>query len=254
MATHSSSFLENPMDVGAQWATVHRVAKSRIQLSDLTFAFTFLHFNYCSLKFFNIWVRQIFLNKLLQNLFDCSHLCFKIDELQCNLIIFLSQTNHICSLHSMILSRLNHFLHAGQYSTCTVLQVRCLFDLAYSPLWFLKADLKMSSSVRLCWGFGDGLPSKTTHPVYKTELQVVVGLCTSPPCWLQAGGCSQLPRLSPLLRQHPPLSILKTAVTTLPGSHFDSQPFPLTSPLLGISLTPLYLFYIRNLRQIDLAL
>ena len=30
MATHSSiSCLENPMDRGAQWATVHRVAKSR---------------------------------------------------------------------------------------------------------------------------------------------------------------------------------------------------------------------------------
>ena len=29
MATHSSSCLENPMDGGAWWATVHRVAKSR---------------------------------------------------------------------------------------------------------------------------------------------------------------------------------------------------------------------------------
>ena len=28
------SFLENPMDGGAWWATVHRVAKSRTQLSD----------------------------------------------------------------------------------------------------------------------------------------------------------------------------------------------------------------------------
>ena len=30
------SCLENPMDVGAWWATVHGVAKSRIQLSDFT--------------------------------------------------------------------------------------------------------------------------------------------------------------------------------------------------------------------------
>ena len=28
------SYLENPMDRGAWWATVHRVAKSRTQLSD----------------------------------------------------------------------------------------------------------------------------------------------------------------------------------------------------------------------------
>ena len=30
------SCLENPMDGGAWWATVHRVAKSRTQLSDFT--------------------------------------------------------------------------------------------------------------------------------------------------------------------------------------------------------------------------
>ena len=34
------SCLENPMDGGAWWATVHRVAKSQTQLSD----FTSLHF------------------------------------------------------------------------------------------------------------------------------------------------------------------------------------------------------------------
>ena len=33
------SRLENPMDGGAWWATVHGVAKSRTQLSDLTFTF-----------------------------------------------------------------------------------------------------------------------------------------------------------------------------------------------------------------------
>ena len=35
-----SSWLENPMDRGAWWATVHGVAKSQTQLSDLTFIFT----------------------------------------------------------------------------------------------------------------------------------------------------------------------------------------------------------------------
>ena len=41
MATHLQySCLENPMDRGAWWATVHGVAKSRTQLSDLTFKIT----------------------------------------------------------------------------------------------------------------------------------------------------------------------------------------------------------------------
>ena len=35
------SRLENPMDGGAWWATVHGVAKSRTQLSDFTFTFRF---------------------------------------------------------------------------------------------------------------------------------------------------------------------------------------------------------------------
>ena len=35
------SCLENPMDRGAWWATVHRVAKSRTRLSNFTFTFTF---------------------------------------------------------------------------------------------------------------------------------------------------------------------------------------------------------------------
>ena len=35
------SRLENPMDGGAWWAAVHRVAKSRTQLSDFTFTFHF---------------------------------------------------------------------------------------------------------------------------------------------------------------------------------------------------------------------
>ena len=33
------SCLEDPMDGGAWWATVHKVAKSRTQLSDFTFTF-----------------------------------------------------------------------------------------------------------------------------------------------------------------------------------------------------------------------
>ena len=36
--------LENPMDRGAWWATVHGVAKSRTRLGDFTFT---LHFSYC---------------------------------------------------------------------------------------------------------------------------------------------------------------------------------------------------------------
>ena len=35
------SFLENPMDGGARWATVHGVAKSQIRLSNVTFTFHF---------------------------------------------------------------------------------------------------------------------------------------------------------------------------------------------------------------------
>ena len=35
------SCLENPMDGGAWWATVHGVAKSRTRLSDLAFTFHF---------------------------------------------------------------------------------------------------------------------------------------------------------------------------------------------------------------------
>ena len=37
MATHSS--IENPMDGGAWWATVHRIAKSRTRLSNFTFTY-----------------------------------------------------------------------------------------------------------------------------------------------------------------------------------------------------------------------
>ena len=40
------SCLENPMDRGAWWATVHGVAKSRTQLSDFTHSLT-----HCLIKF-----------------------------------------------------------------------------------------------------------------------------------------------------------------------------------------------------------
>ena len=38
------SCLENPIDGGAWWATVHGLAKSRTRLSDFTFTFTFSHY------------------------------------------------------------------------------------------------------------------------------------------------------------------------------------------------------------------
>ena len=42
MAPHSSTLcLENLMDGGAWWTTVHGVAKSRTRLSDFTFTFHF---------------------------------------------------------------------------------------------------------------------------------------------------------------------------------------------------------------------
>ena len=42
MATHSSTLAwKNPMDGGAWWAAVHGVARSLIQLSDLTLTFHF---------------------------------------------------------------------------------------------------------------------------------------------------------------------------------------------------------------------
>ena len=36
------SCLENPMDRGSWWSIVHRVAKSRTQLSNFTFTFMFI--------------------------------------------------------------------------------------------------------------------------------------------------------------------------------------------------------------------
>ena len=44
------SCLENPMDVGAWWATVHRVAKSRTRLSDFTITNEIENFPYKFMK------------------------------------------------------------------------------------------------------------------------------------------------------------------------------------------------------------
>ena len=41
------SCLENPMDRGAWWATVHRITKSQTGLSDFTFTFTFDYIGLC---------------------------------------------------------------------------------------------------------------------------------------------------------------------------------------------------------------
>ena len=48
-----ASVLENPMDGGAWWATVHGVAKSRTQLSNFTFTFTSYHQGSPHLEFLN---------------------------------------------------------------------------------------------------------------------------------------------------------------------------------------------------------
>ena len=46
MATHSSTCLENPMGLGAWWATVHGVAKSWTRLSNFTSLHKLLTFIY----------------------------------------------------------------------------------------------------------------------------------------------------------------------------------------------------------------
>ena len=45
------SCLENPMDGGAWWATVHGAAKSRTRLSNFTFTFTFITLSFRSFPF-----------------------------------------------------------------------------------------------------------------------------------------------------------------------------------------------------------
>ena len=59
------SCLENPMDGGAWWATVHGVAKSQTQLSDFnfTFTFSFVLYNFCVSKFVKNFFYLIHANK-----------------------------------------------------------------------------------------------------------------------------------------------------------------------------------------------
>ena len=45
------SCLENPMDRGAWWATVHGVAKSQTRLSDFTYSHTCIYRHICMLTF-----------------------------------------------------------------------------------------------------------------------------------------------------------------------------------------------------------
>ena len=88
------SCLENPMDGGAWWATVHGVAKSRTRLSDHTFTHTHLHTStkslpvflcllFCSRKYF-LLVEAIFSYCLLaasvtaSDFFICFLICLFI--------------------------------------------------------------------------------------------------------------------------------------------------------------------------------
>ena len=48
--------LGNPMDAGAWWPTVHRVAKSRTQLSDFTFLFTWSKLLRILIAFIELWI------------------------------------------------------------------------------------------------------------------------------------------------------------------------------------------------------
>ena len=77
------SCLENPMDRGAWWATVHRVAKSRIGLSDFTFTFTFHTCKYGAVSAAEelklvIWGSQIWLRLIkFEGYIECS-LCVRL--------------------------------------------------------------------------------------------------------------------------------------------------------------------------------
>ena len=51
------SCLENPMDQGTWWATVHRVAKSRTRLSDFTFTFKANKVYQGSKSFWRVWTQ-----------------------------------------------------------------------------------------------------------------------------------------------------------------------------------------------------
>ena len=70
------SCLENPMDRGAWWATVHGVAKSRTRLSDITF---FLSFLSCFWKFKVEDIATILLNGPQMKIYM---ICFMLDSIK----------------------------------------------------------------------------------------------------------------------------------------------------------------------------
>ena len=47
------SCLENPMDGGTWWATVHGVTKSQTRLSGFTFTFTYIYIAYIYMQYYN---------------------------------------------------------------------------------------------------------------------------------------------------------------------------------------------------------
>ena len=94
MATHSQySCLENPMDRGVWWATVHEVTKNQTWLSDFNFTYTFTLFIKASvLTSLTGFLR---LTPLIQKYFflksHCCRLCMKVSILLCtyNHLVFL---------------------------------------------------------------------------------------------------------------------------------------------------------------------
>ena len=75
------SCLENPMDGGAWWATVHRVAKSRTWLSDFTFTFTTTS-----------WNRAVFFSATHKNLFFTVKLAPRLWESSPEMVLLGSVT------------------------------------------------------------------------------------------------------------------------------------------------------------------
>ena len=83
------SCLENPLDQGAWWATVQRVAKSQTQLSTIPFIHSFIHsclFSFKSIKLKLLWIFLICfgeftcqsLRKMV--LHNCSTSLFRYEE------------------------------------------------------------------------------------------------------------------------------------------------------------------------------
>ena len=110
------SCLENSMDGGASWATVPRVTKSRIRLSNFTFTFTF---TYCSWRF----VSLVYLLKNPTLSFIDLLYCFSI--LHSFLLILLST----CFLLTLILV-------CSCFSSSWSVDLGCLFEAC-----FLNVDM-----------------------------------------------------------------------------------------------------------------